>query len=200
MRFEIKKRFFIITPTVGRDSIKSCIKSVTSQTFTNYIHLVVGDGPLPSWVREYCEGAGSRYMELPEKKGVWGAHARNLALETLENGQDATYVVFLDDDNILFPWALENLNKASQGDPKLIYQPIVHYRRWDNVWWSLPTEMPPKKCFWDTLNGCYRADVIAGLRWNFEYEHDFHFAQEAIAKAGTNLFVKASDSPGGLHL
>lgn len=199
---EVRYRFAIVTPTISRDALRSCIKSVTGQTFGNYKHFVVGDGPLEDWAAQFCYQNNCHVMALPEKKGAWGAHARNLVLEYIDAHVLVDYILFLDDDNILFPTSLERLDAVAtkNNNPPLIYQPIVHYKRWDNSWWVLPTEMPPKKCFWDTLNGCYRHDAVRGLRWNLEYEHDFHFARSAIAKAGTDQFIKSHDEPGGLHL
>lgn len=206
-RFTLSKanyRFAVITPTISRDVLRACVRSVVGQTFTNYKHFVVGDGPLEEWAEQFCYHNNCHVMSLPEKRGAWGAHARNMVLEYLDLTSDISvdYLVFLDDDNVLFPMALERLNLAAVANqnPPLMYQPIVHYRRWDNGWWVLPTEMPPKKSVWDTLNGCYRHDVVRGLRWNLEYEHDFHFAKSAIGKAGSDVFVKAHDDPGGLHL
>lgn len=199
MRFEGKARFNIITPTIGRDSLRACVLSVAGQSLKSYRHIVVSDGPMEAWAQEFLSSKGCSWMELPEKMGAWGAHARNKALSTAEATLPSDYVIFLDDDNVLFPCALESLDAAAKANPPLLYQRIVHFRRWDNGWWCLPTEMPPKKCFWDTLNGCYRSDVIRGLRWNLEYEHDFHFAQAAIKAAGTDQFVCAGDNPGGMH-
>jgi hypothetical protein len=162
--------------------------------------MVIGDGEMPSWVKDFCRIAKVQYFELPNKKGDWGAHARNYALDLLDQESLADYVIFLDDDNILFPNSLDCLNNCSRENPPLIYQPIIHFRRWDNGWWILPTEMPPKKCFWDTLNGCYRSDIIKGVRWTYEYEHDFSFTQEAIKNAKTDIFVRSNEGPCGVHL
>jgi glycosyltransferase involved in cell wall biosynthesis len=201
MRFEGRARFNIITPTLGRDSLRACVLSVAAQSLSDHRHIVIGDGKLEPWARELLSSGGCHWAELPRRMGAWGAHARNRALAMSESTFPSDYTLFLDDDNVLFPCALENLGAAAEkaGNPPLLYQRIVHFRRWDNGWWCLPTEMPPKKGFWDTLNGCYRSDIIRGLRWNLEYEHDFYFSQMAIQAAGTDQFACAGDMPGGLH-
>lgn len=194
-------KFAIITPTIGRNDLRACIRSVRSQLFPDYIHLVGSDGPGPGWAKSFCDSEGVRYIEFPEKRGAWGAHVRNDLLQIVENENLAEYVLFLDDDNQLNSQALELAHEAieNNGYPPLLYQRVLYYRRWDDTWCCMPMTMPPQKCFWDTLNGIYRHDVIKGVRWGLEYEHDFRFSQDAIQKAGTDTFIKVHDLPAGTH-
>lgn len=191
-------RFAVITPTVGRDCLRSALMSVKWQTFPNLVHIVVADGPQQPYVRSWCEEAGAKYYELATGGGCFGAQARNKGMEIVENGALADYLLFLDDDNILFPTALERYEKAARqhGDPPLIYQEVLFHNQFNEHWMVLPLAMPPEKAKWDSLNACYRSDVVRGARWDCDYNHDFNLSQQAIGKAGTDQFVKAEGLVG----
>jgi glycosyltransferase involved in cell wall biosynthesis len=92
----------ILTPTYKRN-LQSCINCVNWQTYTDWEHVIVSDGPDPE-LREWLVNNNHlsekrRYYELPENVGDYGASVRKWALPLLEG----EYFAFLDDDNIIFP-------------------------------------------------------------------------------------------------
>ena len=173
-------RFAIITPTTGRDSLRSALNSVKSQTCGSYIHLVIGDGPQTEHVKCWCKDSNVRYLELSVSGKCYGSFARNLGLEIVEREALADYVVFLDDDNILLPTTLERYEKAirEKGNPALLCQKVIFRNQFNDRWLELPRSLPPEKADWDSLNGCYRADIIKGHRWECDYNHDFLLAEK----------------------
>lgn len=192
-------RFAIITPTIGRDSLRSALLSVKSQTFASYVHLVIGDGPQQPYVRHWCDSTGARYLELPESGKCWGAKARDLGMETIEKEALADYVVFLDDDNIFFPTALERYEKSIRAlmEPAMLFQKVVFHNQFNDGWLEVPRSMPPKMADWDSLNACYRSDVVAGMRWECDYNHDYLLAQQVIDKTGEQFHMV--DGYAGVH-
>lgn len=182
-------RFCIITPTIGRQSLKRCVESLDGQIFRDFIHIVSGDGPQNPWVGKYCAERKLVYMETPvkEKSGSYGAAPRNLALRSMPK---CDYVFFLDDDNVLLEPALYQMNMASveANDPPLLYQDIIPKS------FRLVVEGE-----WDLLNGIYRSDVVRGVDFKPSYKNDFLFAQDVVARlpAGTP-WIKVK-GVGGIH-
>lgn len=99
----------MITPTWGpqrhRVLLDRCIPSVKAQSFSDWEHVVVSDGPDPA-LRGLCE----QYLELEEhvEPHSWGASARNRGLRETK----ATYVAYLDSDNAYRPDHLSRLVDA----------------------------------------------------------------------------------------
>ena len=182
-------RIAIITPTIGRPSLRRCVESVMAQISHIHRHIVVGDGPQEPWVKSFCESRGVLYHELPTKQGDFGAHARNFALDFVENNLKPDYIVFLDDDNELLMSYTYNIDETARlnNNPPLLYQPILHSGKFDTFYKILPaTDEIPSNGDWDSLNGIFRSDIIKGVRWEKEYNHDFKFALDAKELAGTN--------------
>lgn len=106
-------RVTVITPTWGlhryRALLDRCIPSVRAQTFRDWTHLVVSDGPDPA-LRERLAGEGVTYLELPEhvEPHSWGASARNRGLQAARS----PIVAYLDSDNAWRPDHLERLVNA----------------------------------------------------------------------------------------
>jgi glycosyltransferase involved in cell wall biosynthesis len=104
----------IITPTIGKDTLRQCVESVQAQTYKNIKHLIVVDG------HEHlnaCEEALGELQEdehgpikinfLQENVGKgWYGHRAYAAFSFLFN---ADAVCFLDEDNWLDPNHVESL-------------------------------------------------------------------------------------------
>ena len=103
----------VITPTWGSQRyqalVSRCIASVKAQTFTDWEHIVVSDGPDP-YLREFLQPLGITYLEVAEhvEPHSWGASARNFGL----SHTSATYVAYLDSDNAFRPDHLRLLVNA----------------------------------------------------------------------------------------
>lgn len=195
-------RFCVITPTIGRESLKRCIASLETQMYRDFVQVVVGDGPQPEWVRTYCEenmGCFAQYLETPvkEAKGAFGAAPRNFALDHLP---PCDYVCFVDDDNELLETALYQIMKAAMdnGNPPLLYQEILFTNKFMEKYVVFPKDvLLVAERGWDLLNGIYRRDVIGGTRFAPEYRGDFLFAEE-ITKRVNVPWVKVAGI-GGIH-
>jgi glycosyltransferase involved in cell wall biosynthesis len=105
------KSVVVITPSVGRDSLKQAIESVRDQSYRNVKHLVVADGPM--YYRNVYDLV-SEYSNLVQltlcptntgKNGFYG-HRIYAAYSHLV---DQDYVVFLDEDNWFETHHIENL-------------------------------------------------------------------------------------------
>lgn len=195
-------RFCIITPTFGRESLKRCVVSLEQQMYRNFVQVVIGDGPLPEWVREFCEedyGCFAQYLETPAKeaKGAFGAAPRNFALDNLP---PCDFVVFLDDDNELLETALYQIMKAvvDNDSPPLLYQEILFTNKYMEEYCVFPkTHTLVAEREWDLLNGIYRRDVIGSTRFAPEYRGDFLFAKEIWERLAVP-WIKVKGI-GGIH-
>jgi glycosyltransferase involved in cell wall biosynthesis len=103
----------VVTPTWGPQRhvvlIERCIASVRAQTFTDWEHVIVSDGPDPA-LRSLGDIPGVRYFELPNhvEPHSWGANCRNHGARHTK----AEYIAYLDSDNAFHPDHLELLVAA----------------------------------------------------------------------------------------
>lgn len=102
----------IITPTFNRPLtvVERCLTSVDRQTYGDWEHIVVSDGVREEAVAELVKKRpdGKRRYEVVPKQGGFGAAVRQEALKFARGD----YLVFLDDDNIIFPTFLEKMLSA----------------------------------------------------------------------------------------
>jgi len=166
-----------------------------------------------------CEDHNVLHFDLPQKMGDYGSHCRNAALDLIEKNNLAEYIVYLDDDNVFFPSGLQNFSDAikANNSPPILYQcfllrskvkgywaelPLtraffdeninLHYnapfsKDWREVnieGWEIPSRGP-----WDGHCGCFKTEVVSGLRWIAEFDSDYVYASEAKKRTGQE-FVK----------
>jgi glycosyltransferase involved in cell wall biosynthesis len=104
----------VITPSIGRPSLKSMLNRLKPQLEEGDEVFVIGDGPQPSdkaTVEEIGHPA-VRYSEIPLTRN-YGNPQRNLAIEQA-NGD---YLFFIDDDDLPSPHALSVIRKAAKEVP-----------------------------------------------------------------------------------
>lgn len=196
-------RFGIVTPTIGRPTLRRCRESLELQIFKDFFHIVVGDGPQDDRTKEL---GGEHYFETPAPEGkmCFGAAPRNLALELIENNPQfaCDYVVFLDDDNVLLEPALYQIDIAARQneDPKLLYQDIVFTSKFHDFYEILPRfpQHIVQNGDFDLLNGIYRRDVIKGVRFQREYTNDLFFALDVLKGIENPQWLKVKGI-GGIH-
>lgn len=117
-------RVCVVTPTWQRHDLlfTRCLPSVVAQTYQDWEHVVVSDGPDPG-LREKVELLNrksdviywpqGRLLELPEHAGGLGAAARNYGIDH----SDSELLAFLDDDNAYRPHHLELLIECLDAQP-----------------------------------------------------------------------------------
>jgi len=112
-----KPTISILTPTWNRGikMLSRCMACVNWQTFQDWEHVIVSDGP-DEVLREYFavkskDEVRRHFHELEENHADYGASVRKLAMPLL-NGK---YIAFLDDDNVIFPEFLEEMIGALEG-------------------------------------------------------------------------------------
>lgn len=113
----------IITPTYKRNLsvVLRCVESVKSQTFKDYEHIVCSDGYFDEKIQEESILRNFKYMFSPANLGNYGAGIRTF----VQNQTDSKYLVFLDDDNILYSNYLEKMI-SNIGLEKYVTCDILH--------------------------------------------------------------------------
>ena len=113
----------VITPTCGRlDLLNEAIASVDAQTYPHWEHLIVSDGHFPEVQQLQASNTVKqrRFFSTPAIRH-FGNHQRNVGIFH----SSGEYLVFLDDDNVLYPEALATmLSGFSSGDVGLVLCPI----------------------------------------------------------------------------
>ena len=100
-------RFSVVMPVFNqREHLGKAIASVLNQTFTDFELIVIDDGSTDSSL-DLIRSFGPR-VELLQQSNQGPEVARNLGAAQA-NGE---YLVFLDGDDIFFPFALEVLDRV----------------------------------------------------------------------------------------
>jgi glycosyltransferase involved in cell wall biosynthesis len=105
----------IITPTYNRDKniLLRCIKSVDSQIYQNFKHVIIVDDEkfephISSDFIDLYSNDKRTFIKLGYRSNNYGNTPRQTAI----NNANTDYIVFLDDDNIIFPNYLSELIKG----------------------------------------------------------------------------------------
>ena len=167
--------FSVITPTIQRESLVRCCKSVDAQTCDRWEHIVVADASQEDyvlWDMWQIRDQKRLLMRSPRPTRQWGNFQRHLAWEWATG----EWVIFCDDDNRLADdHVLEDMAAVLQGieEQWAIFPIMRHGRHFFHD--------PPGLCFTDTLNLCVRREVA---RWPniAAREADGHFCDELKAK------------------
>jgi glycosyltransferase involved in cell wall biosynthesis len=183
--------FTIITPTINRDPkiIQRCIDSVNGQSFTEWEHIIISDCPEEQHVKDLIENNPHKDKRryLSNDSGyykTWGAIPRNMGIYNASS--DSKFIIFLDDDNIIFPHHLRTMNDLI-GDKKAGICSIYHNG-------PLNTQYIPEYAFMynnkklsyilkgdvqklyliDSLNIVIRTDIMQKCGWviNTDYVND----------------------------
>src|SRR5436189_756369 len=104
----------VITPTLGRESLKTLLDSLLPQLTPSDEVLVIGDGPRPR-AREICASYGNpviKYWEIPLIMN-FGNPQRNEALGVAK----CSHVHFLDDDDRSVDGAASVIKKVATEFP-----------------------------------------------------------------------------------
>ena len=122
----MKKRFSVLIPTYNRPEFtRQAIDSVLSQTFTEYELIVIDDGSTDS-TPESLQSYGSSIRTLhQENQGPEVARNRGASEATGE------YLVFLDSDDLMLPWALKTYDRIIRAfdSPAVILGAMTNFRQ-----------------------------------------------------------------------
>ncbi len=113
--------FFIITPTYNRLSqLQRNIQSVQGQDFRNFTHYIIDDSTKNDTEEWFSKSHFINTIYLKNEKNFWSNFSKNRALDTLFSGEIPwdSYLIFLDDDDYLFPNALRDLKLAIESNEK----------------------------------------------------------------------------------
>jgi GalNAc5-diNAcBac-PP-undecaprenol beta-1,3-glucosyltransferase len=117
----------VIIPTIGRESLVEALESVLNQTYRN-LEIIITDDTEEGKARVKIE----KYLSDPRIKYVINTKYKHGPAGNKNNGLDqitGEYFTFLDDDDILFPNAIEELlNCALKGNYGMVFANCI-----DNV-------------------------------------------------------------------
>lgn len=107
----------IITPTIGRDSLRTMLNGLVPQLETGDEVLIIGDGPQPNAKKIVDEIKSSfiRYWEIPLIRN-FGNPQRNLAISEAKGD----YLMFVDDDDTVHDDGIRKVKKAAKKNPGLL--------------------------------------------------------------------------------
>jgi glycosyltransferase involved in cell wall biosynthesis len=110
----------IITPTIGRPTLRRTLESGAADLDINDLWIILGDGPQPEALR-VCKNVGfncqSAFLESLTAVGDYGNVLRDQAMSIAT--QD--YFVFLDDDDIFAPNAIQIIkHEVAEHHPRPI--------------------------------------------------------------------------------
>lgn len=155
----------IITPTIGRDSMKTMLDGLLPQLVKGDEVLIIGDGPQPNSQRIVNEinSPFIRYWEIPLIRN-FGNPQRNLAIKEAK----ADYLMFVDDDDTVHEDGIRKVRKAATKNPgmllmfKMMHQGIEIWRTPTVVAGNVSGQMfvlPNVKGKIGTWSGNYHADL-----------------------------------------
>lgn len=118
----------VIMPTynVGK-YIAFCMESIIRQTFQDFELIVIDDVSTDDTyeiLQKYAHIEGVNLQRNPANKGAW--YIRNIGRKQAKG----KYIFFMDSDDELLPWALEDLYKKAEEEQA----DVVHTNRWIDVY------------------------------------------------------------------
>ncbi len=187
----------IITPSCGRiTSLNDAIASVNTQTYTHWEHLIVSDGYFQSFhqLKALNRHPQRRYFTTPAIRH-FGNHQRNVGIFHARG----EYLVFLDDDNVLYPDALATMVSGfTNTNADLIFCPIDYDHDKHGVYGEV---LMPHDGFSrgevDSLNAMIRRSLAVKCGgWIDSYFADYHLLSQA---ASLSVSRYLPSSPIGHH-
>ena len=170
-------RLSIIVPTPDGGFLPALFDSVRPQLHKGDEMIVVGDthsDPLRE-VREQVLSEGHRWMELDAGKHAWGHPQINAGMRNARGD----YLVFIDDDDVFAPDALESIRRAVNGlEPPKPHLFRFHSDRNGTLW--------REKVIGVGAIGGHQF-VVPNIperlgEWSDRYEGDFDFIVSTLAK------------------
>lgn len=164
----------IITPTIGRDSLKVMLDGLLPQIEDGDEVLIIGDGPQPN-AKKIVDDLSSpriRYWETPPIKN-YGNPQRNEAI-ALANGD---YLMFVDDDDTVDPNAISTIKNAAANNPGIpLMFKMLHAGY--NILWDIP-----QVAYGHVSGQMFVLPNVKGKigTWSGKYGADFDFITSTLA-------------------
>ncbi|MEX1231208.1 MAG: glycosyltransferase family A protein [Planctomycetaceae bacterium] len=124
----------VITPTLGRATLRRTMQSVLPQLGIHDEWLIVADGARPA-TRQLIDHAGDSriaYLECSDKRSAYGNAQRNAAMRRAQND----FLMFVDDDDWLLPHALAAVRREGVHGLPMMFR--MEYRPRNAVLWRMP--------------------------------------------------------------
>lgn len=163
----------VITPSIGRSSLRSMLNRLKPQLQEGDEVFVIGDGPQPSdevTVKEVDHPA-IRYSHIPLTRN-YGNPQRNLAITEAKGD----YIFFVDDDDLPSPHALSVIRRVGAEFPG---RPLMFKMMHQNIeLWKQPVVKVGQ------ISG--QMFVVPNMKerlgkWSGRYEADFDFITSTLA-------------------
>lgn len=163
----------IITPTIGRPSLRAMLDRLLPQLDAKDQVLIIGDGPQPAAkaIVDSLKSGLIRYWEHGPIRN-YGNPQRNLAIAESTND----YVMFVDDDDLPAPQAIQAVKAAAAAHPGL---PLMFRMQgpFDSLWRIRKVEV---------CNVSGQMFVVPNVkerigRWSGRYEADLDFIKTTLA-------------------
>lgn len=176
----------IITPTCGRlQSLNEAIASVDAQLYPHWQHLIISDGTFPGveQLRHANQEPRRQFLATPPIRH-FGNHQRNVGIFRARG----EFLLFLDDDNILYPEALSTMVQGfSSPELGLVLCPIDYDHTKHGVHGQV---LMPSEGFQrgeiDSLNAMMRRPLAVHCRgWGDSYFADYDLLSLAAEAAPT---------------
>lgn len=168
-RDDINPLMSILTPTYKRyDELQIAIESVKNQTYDNWEMLICSDGDdnnVKNIIDSYNDNRIKYYFT--ERTNNWGSTQRNY-LTNIANGK---YIIYLDDDNIIYPNALKDVVDNFDKTTGMLIAKIDY----DGLDHQLPVENKITLGKIDTLNAVVDRQYIKYISWKNYVGHDYEF-------------------------
>jgi glycosyltransferase involved in cell wall biosynthesis len=176
-----KSKISIIIPTYNRkEELKECIDSVLNQNYENMEILVCHDGNSLEYdkFKENYTDKRIKFYNTYHQRNNLGASQRNMMLEKVTGN----WVLFLDDDNILFNNYLKRMTMEIDDNTAMIVCRIYfNDKEWNNLILPIEDKLIPAQI--DHLSILFRADIAKQLMWDNDWGQDHRYinACESIA-------------------
>jgi glycosyltransferase involved in cell wall biosynthesis len=163
----------VITPTLGRESLKAMLDSLLPQLTPDDEVLVIGDGPRPR-AGEICASYGNpviKYWEIPLTMN-FGNPQRNEALKIAK----CSHIHFLDDDDLSMDGAISTIKKVAVVNPG---RPLMFRMPYTNtvIWRSQNIQVANVSGQMFVLPN----DTTRMGRWSGKYGADYDFISSTCA-------------------
>ena len=160
-------KYSFITPTYNRHaSLKKSIDSVIAQNYSNWEILICSDGEdkmVETIITEYNDERIKYFYT--KSTNFFGTHQRNYLLEKTTGD----YIIFLDDDNYLYPNHLEIINQNIENSDMLIYH--INFESYQYSVIPLVDKIIHEQI--DSLNFVIKRELSTRYKWRKIYEHDY---------------------------